>query len=158
MKTMAFQSPGFSRCLPDFKNVINQVDCASDMFAYICVRMYRTHEVGKYKGIPKESGLETKMRPLGSYSRHALRNLLSLGSRALVYCVFLHYGYSDQGYTNERSKHVPIPILSVQPAIQSLNAQRLHWMQMQEHGFDMVRMRKKVDLNDFFGRVPRNLV
>ena len=67
-------------------------------------------------------------------------------------------GYSDQGYTNERSKQVPIPILSFQPAIQSLNAQRLHWMQMQELGFDKVRMRKKVDLNDFVRRVHRNLV
>ena len=80
---MAFQSPGFSRNPPDFKTVNNDVNCASEVFAYTGVRMYRTHEVVRYKGIPKESGLETKMRPLGSYSRHALRNLLCVGSNAV---------------------------------------------------------------------------
>ena len=74
------------------------------------------------------------------------------------FCVFLVSGYSDQGYTSERSKQAPSPILNTKLAIQPLNAQRLRWMQMKEYGFDMVSVRKKVDLNDFFGRVPRQLV
>ena len=45
MKAMAFHSPGFSRCPPNFKHVVSQVDCASEMFAYTGVRMYRNHEV-----------------------------------------------------------------------------------------------------------------
>ena len=95
-----------------------------------------------------------------SLLRRSLRCILSkkMGSRAFVYLVFLLSGYFDQGYTNARSKQVPNPILSVRPAIQSLNAQGLHWMQMQEHGFEIVRKRKKVDLNNFFWRVLRKLV
>ena len=76
----------------------------------------------------------------------------------LSFCVFLISVYFEQGYTNERSKMVPIQILSFQPAINPLNAQRVYWMQMQEQGFDMVTNRAKKDLNDFFGRAPRSLV
>ena len=53
VKTIAFQSPGFSRNPPDFKTVNNDVNYASEVFAYTGVRMYRTHEVGRCKGIPK---------------------------------------------------------------------------------------------------------
>ena len=158
LQEMAYGSPGFSMRAPLMRDVVSHINEGAEEFAYTSVRVFKEHEVGKYKGIPKESGLETKMRPLGSYFRHALRNLLSLGSRVLVFGVSLNAGYSPDGYSNERSRSIPIPILSVQPAIRSLNAQRMIWQEKLQMGFSLLKRRAKKDLIDFFGRVPRSLV
>ena len=158
LQEMAYGSPGFSMRAPLMRDVVSHINEGAEEFAYTGVRVFKEHEVGKYKGIPKESGLETKMRPLGSYFRHALRNLLSLGSRVLVFGVSLNAGYSPDGYSNERSRSIPIPILSVQPAIRSLNAQRMIWQEKLQMGFPLLKRKAKKDLIDFFGRVPRSLV
>ncbi len=151
-------SPGFSKFGPSLDEILEKIKIAKEQFSYTGVHMFKKHVVGHFAAWPKHSGLETKMRPTGSYARHALRKLLSLGCRSLCYVAELLAGKVDHGRVSRRDKHVCIPVKSFSEVVSNFNRKKIDWSHRRECGYKMQLFRKKIDLDNFFGRVPRSLV
>lgn len=142
--TMAIESFGFSGVVAKSQvdAIKSRIQDSRDHFSYCGVGTYDKHIVGRYKVIPKESALEERVRPLGNYSKHALRNLLTLGSRVMVMLSMLVAGYDFQGASSQRASRHPIPIIDSKKCVETLNAERLHWSDFKRAGHNLMHVRQ----------------
>ena len=151
-------SPGFSRTGPSLDHILDMVDEAKTRFSYTGVKFFKKHCVGAFVAWPKHSGLEFKMKPTGSYARHSLRTLLSLGGRSLCCVAELVGGKVDHGRTSSRIRNPCVAVKSHAEVVGNFSKSRMDWNDRRQRGFHQVLCKRKVDIDNFVGRVPRTLV
>lgn len=114
-------------------------------YSGLVMRDVNRHQVGMFDIWPKESGLRTKARPLGSYFRHCLKNIFSLTCRALNFlCVYL----CPDSYS----------VLSAQRVVDKFYEYNLQANDYRSRGYIPLTFHFKRDIDNFFNNIPRDQI
>ena len=144
---LAVKSKGFTWSAPTVDFVETQFEKIKDKMSYTGVTFHK-HRVGAWTAWPKESGLETKMRPTGSYKKHGLKSLLSLTTRVMTFIMKQVIG--DHARCSIRQKDWFVPVQSFQQVVENANRFNLNNQDLLRRGWSVESMSKKTDFDNFF--------
>ena len=103
----------------------------------------RKHCWGPFRVLPKTSGLSHKSRPLGSYGAHCLKSLFRLTSSVIQWVCSKVFPGDDS-------------VLSFSSVIRSAVSYNGDLAVMEDSGRDIFMFSHKVDIDNFFGYVPKD--